>query len=302
MQLATKTIDAIDEAIRKDQGAMFRKHLGNVIGHIGDAYNPDNFPFRSHLGASVIGDECARKLWYGFRWVKKPVFDGRMIRLFNRGHLEEARFIAMLLTIGAKIYQQTNDGKQFRISAANGHFGGSSDGIIIGIPDLEPNIPALGEFKTSGEKAFVKLKKEGLFFAKQEHYIQMQTYMRKLGVNVGLYMAVNKNTDELHGEIVHLDEVTSDRFIDRGEKIVFSTKAPQKISKTPSWYKCRFCEYQLNCHSGAEPEKNCRTCQYSEPTPAGTWVCNHLKNISPPILTKEAMLQGCKDWLKHKDL
>ena len=41
-----------------------------------------------------------------------------MLRLFNRGHIEEARFIAMLLTIGMPVYQQDAEGKQFRI-----HFG-----------------------------------------------------------------------------------------------------------------------------------------------------------------------------------
>lgn len=58
---------------------------------------------RTHLGASLIGKECRRELWYGFRWVKKEEFDGRMYRLFQRGHLEEARFIEYLMGIGCKV-------------------------------------------------------------------------------------------------------------------------------------------------------------------------------------------------------
>ena len=27
--------------------------------------------FRSHLGASLIGKECERALWYDFRWVTR---------------------------------------------------------------------------------------------------------------------------------------------------------------------------------------------------------------------------------------
>jgi hypothetical protein len=27
--------------------------------------------FRSHLGASVIGDACERRIWNNFRWLKK---------------------------------------------------------------------------------------------------------------------------------------------------------------------------------------------------------------------------------------
>ena len=32
---------------------------------------------RNHLGASLIGDACSRKLWYTFRWVKKANFSSK---------------------------------------------------------------------------------------------------------------------------------------------------------------------------------------------------------------------------------
>lgn len=59
---------------------------------------------RRHLGASLIGHECSRYLWYTFRWVKAPDFDGRMYRLFQRGHLEENRFIEYLEGIGCTVW------------------------------------------------------------------------------------------------------------------------------------------------------------------------------------------------------
>ena len=58
---------------------------------------------RSHLGASLIGHECKRYLWYTFRWVKAETFDARMNRLFRRGHREEAQFIDMLRGAGFKV-------------------------------------------------------------------------------------------------------------------------------------------------------------------------------------------------------
>ena len=52
---------------------------------------------RNYLGASIIGDPCHRKLFYSFRWVSPPErFDGRMVRLFETGHREEALMIADL--------------------------------------------------------------------------------------------------------------------------------------------------------------------------------------------------------------
>ena len=44
---------------------------------------------RAHLGASQIGSPCARKLVYGFRHAVTVRHEGRMCRLFKRGHYEE---------------------------------------------------------------------------------------------------------------------------------------------------------------------------------------------------------------------
>ncbi len=64
---------------------------------------------RAHLGGSQIGEECQRKLWYIFRWCYKEKFDGRMMRLFNRGHREEPRFLEWLEGIGAKVWADDLD-------------------------------------------------------------------------------------------------------------------------------------------------------------------------------------------------
>lgn len=55
---------------------------------------------RWHLGASIIGGECWREIWYGFRWVYNKKFEGRLYRLFNRGHKEEFRFVEWLRGMG----------------------------------------------------------------------------------------------------------------------------------------------------------------------------------------------------------
>lgn len=289
VSLAVKTLAAIENAISADQGGAYRQHLGNVLPHIGDAYRGEENGFRSHLGASGIGKECGRAIWYGFRWYQKSKFGGRMLRLFNRGHLEEGRFIAALLTIGVQIYQQDEHGKQFKISDVGGHFGGSGDGVAVGIPDLPPETPCLLEFKTHGDKSFTKLVQEGVRSAKFEHYVQMQMYMRKMGLAVALYGAVNKNDDTFHFEIVHLDTIIADQFVDRARTIILSSRPPKKLNESAGWYGCRFCDLKPVCHLGATPEKNCRTCANSEAREDGTWRCTFLEHT----LTKEEQFVGC---------
>ena len=292
---ATKTIFKIDQFIKNDQGSNYRKLLKKTINNANDVYSPDNFPFREHLGASVIGDKCKRKLWYHFRWCTLTEHSGRLLRLFNRGHLEEARFIAMLEAIGAKLYTQDHKGNQFRINAEGGHFGGSCDAIALNIPDCDYSVPVLCEFKTSSEKYFTKLKKFGMMKEKFEHYVQMQIYMRKLAVNVGLYLVVNKNTDELYGEIIPLNSQLADEYIDRAVQIIRAKTPPNRINESPSSYQCRFCDHAKVCHFKTPPHRNCRTCKNSLARKDGKWYCNLITEY-PRVLSRQQQFDGCEKY------
>lgn len=297
LHLATNLISLIDESISKDQGSAYRGFLGQVMPHMGDAYRTGEDKFRSHMGASLIGGDCARKIWYGFRWSVKSSFAGRILRLFNRGHSEEARFIAMLLSIGVQVYQQDANGNQFRISDVGGHFGGSGDGVAFGLPDFAAGTAVLLEFKTHNDKSFKSLAANGVRDAKFEHYVQMQVYMRKMGLAVALYMAVNKNDDTLYGEYIYLEYEVGDKFIDRARKIIPLHKAPDGISRMPSWFECKWCDMAQICHGKKMPEVNCRTCAYSFPDiENGGWHCNK-SALGPKPLTKEDQLAACGDYV-----
>lgn len=296
-RLATKTLAAIDGAIKADQGAAYRGWLAKVLPNIGDAYRTENEPFRSHLGASLLGRECAREIWYNFRWAYRSNFDGRMVRLFNRGHLEEGRFIAMLLTIGCEVYQQDENGKQFRISFAEGHAGGSGDGIVVGLPDLPAGQAALCEFKTHNDKSFKELETKGVQEAKPEHYVQMNIYMYKMGIPVCLYLSVNKNTDAVYGEIVTLEREIAEQYIERGDKLVWMQEPPKRLSETPGFWKCKFCVFKQICHWQEEPDLNCRTCEYSEPRANGEWYCRYWNSNIP----KENQLTGCTNYIRKEN-
>lgn len=290
--IAEKTIKLFEECIERDGGNTFRRNLGLVLPHIGDAYRDDEDGFRSHLGASLIGKTCGRELYYGFRWFLKVKFPGRVYRLFNRGHLEEGRLIALLLTAGIEVYQQDAKGNQFRISCYGGHFGGSGDGIGIGFPDLQTGEPALLEFKTHSDKSFQKLKKEGVKVSKPEHYIQMQMYLDKMNLSYAMYIACNKNDDEIHAEVVRKDEFTSHQFEERAGTIIFSKGIPRRISEKESWYECKFCDFHSICHKGAKVEMNCRTCMFSTPENDGKWYCRQ----TGEELDKQMQLDGCSEY------
>jgi len=290
--LATKTIEAINAQLELDQGASYRKYLGQVMPHIGDAYNPNNEPFRSHMGASGIGKECERAIWYSFHWYTKSNNSGRMVRLFNRGHMEEGRFIALLLSIGVQVYQQDAQGKQFRVSNATGHFGGSGDGVAVGVPDIPNGEPCLAEFKTAAEKSFKEMVVNGVQESKYEHYVQMQVYMHKMGLRYAFYCVVNKNNDELYAEIIIYDPVIAQRYYDKAEKIVFMQYPPHKLHMSPGYFKCKQCDHHPVCHLNSAPAVNCRTCKHSTPTresETGEWTCM----LTSTLIDKDTQLIGC---------
>lgn len=60
-------------------------------------------PRRTHLGASEIGSKCAREVWGKLRWVLDVPWEGRMLRLFDRGKREEAQFWRWFEAMGMEV-------------------------------------------------------------------------------------------------------------------------------------------------------------------------------------------------------
>jgi len=286
---AKKTLLQIERTLRADQGAKFRSLLRDNINACDDAFNgKQEGPYRSHLGASMIGRDCPRQLWYSFRWMHISTHVGKTILLFNRGHMEEGRFVTLLQMIGMTVWQVDKNGKQFRISHFGGHYGSAIDGVARGCPDM-PDENILVEFKTSNTKNFAKMIKEGCREAKPEHFIQQQQYMGYYKLRWSLYMVVNKDSDELHAELIEFEPHIYEQFKDRAERIIFTDTPPRGIANSPGAWGCKFCDFKEVCHNGEAPPVNCRTCLHSAPHQDGTWFCSKYR------------VSLTKDMQAHKD-
>jgi len=228
---------------------------------------------RPHLGASLIGKECARALWYTFRWCDAEKFEGRILRLFDTGKREEARVYEELRGIGCEVY--SDDGTaQFRVAEHGGHFGGSMDGVVVGIPEA-PKTPHVLEIKTHSAKSFKEVVKKGVQVAKPQHFAQMQAYMALVNLDRALYFAVNKDTDEVYTERVEHDPLFSGDLLIKAKKIITAVEPPLGISDDPEHFECNYCHFNSICHGTAAPEVNCRTCMFSTPELDGEaeWTC-----------------------------
>lgn len=252
---------------------------------------------RPHLGASMLGHPCERWLWLSFRWAVVEQFDGRILRLFRRGHNEELTIVSDLRNAGITI---TDTGaKQSRVDFGS-HVSGSIDGVITsGVPEA-PEKKHIAEFKTHSKKSFDELLKKGVQESKPVHYAQMQVYMYGKGIDRALYVAVCKDDDRLYTERVKLSKTEAKKLIAKGHRITLSDRMPEPLSADPTWYQCKFCPAHSFCHETKLTKKvNCRTCAHSTPTEESEWNCSRYPG--KPIPT-DFQHKGCCQHVLHPDL
>ena len=254
--------------------------------------------WREHLGASLIGTECERAIWYSFRWASRARHTGRLLRLFDTGNLAEARFVADLRRIGVTVLDlDPETGRQWNLRDAGGHFGGSMDAVAIGFPEA-PKAWHVCEFKTHGHKSFTKLQAEGVEKSKPLHWAQMQAYMHLAGIERAFYLAVCKDTDELYQERIRHDAEAGLRILAKAQRIVTAARPPTRISEDPAWWQCRFCDHHAVCHTNVEVERHCRSCLHATPIDGGAW---HCARHQVPLARRE-QAAGCAAHLYIPDL
>jgi hypothetical protein len=228
--------------------------------------------FRPHLGASQIGKSCERALWYDFRWTTPSRFPGRILRLFETGQLEEARLVRNLRRIGATVLEvDPETGRQWRVEAHGGHFGGSLDGVALGLLEA-PRTWHVLEFKTHSAKSFRELVAKGVAEAKPQHWAQMQIYMHLTGLTRAMYVAVCKDTDDLYVERVSADTQAAERLMAKAARVIGAARPPARLSEDPTWFECRFCDHHELCHGEAAAAISCRSCLHATPVEGG-WTC-----------------------------
>lgn len=273
------------------------------------SYVAKNEPrYSRRLGASVIGKACHRAIWYDFRWAGQEKFSGRMLRLFDTGHLSEYRFAKDLEAIGCEVMSFDPDSKQqWEFIAIDGHFVDKLDGVLIGLPEASKTYHVC-EFKTHSSKSFADLKKKGLNESKPQHYAQLMVGMHLAELERGFYLAVNKDNDELYSERIKYDKVEAEHLIELARRIVTISQAPERISNDRDSFACKFCSHNTRCHgpsmmeAGVPVTVSCRSCVHATAvtdsgTELGIWRCEKHDRTLDEI----AQLAACDDHLLLPD-
>jgi hypothetical protein len=250
--------------------------------------NPDLYLGR--LGSSFIGEECVRQIWLDWRGFAREQFEGRMLRLFETGHLQEARIVEDLRRAGFAVWDKREDGSQYEYTDESGHFITKVDGVIKNVPESEK--PHVLEVKTHNKNSFSSLVKKGVQEAKPTHYAQVQISMALGGFTRALYVAVCKDDEQFYVERVREDKETQAKLQQKIIKLTEARLRPAGISDDGSSFGCKFCSMKAVCTKEAEPLRHCRTCTMCAPGPEGKWVCE----LNKDTLSIDRQRLGCEHY------
>ena len=219
---------------------------------------------RDYLGASRLGVSCSRALQYEFMNTKKDEgrdFKGKILRIFEAGHVFEALAIKWLRDAGFELYTEKQSGGQFGFSAANGRLKGHVDGIFNNGPaEIGMTYPALWEAKSLNKQSWKDTVKRGVRVSKPVYAAQMaiyQAYMEAaipgIASNPALFTAINKDTAELYFELVPFDAGFAQEMSDKAVNILTACDTGDwlpRISQDPTYFECKFCSWQTRCWQG----------------------------------------------------
>lgn len=248
--------------------------------------------YLARLGASSVGDPCLRRVFFGWRAYSQGEPEGRMLNLFETGHITEKRVVEDLRLAGCRVWDlDPNAGKQFTYTdPATGHFIVKLDGVIKGVPGYESE-PHVLEIKSHNDAHFTSLIKRGLQEAEPEHYVQCQAGMWLSGLTSALYVARNKNDERYYFQRVRFDQQSVSGTVERIISLYNATLIPAGVSVDATGYVCRYCGEKGVC-LGAKPLTNCRTCKHVEPGPEGSWLCN----LWEKTLDWDEQRRACPEW------
>ena len=219
---------------------------------------------RDYLGGSRLGQPCERALQFEFTATPKDEgqeFSGQLLRIFAIGHVLEDLAVAWLRQAGFDLYTRKGDrpdGGQFGFSVAGGRIRGHVDGIMAAGPEgFGLAVPALWECKTMNAKNWRACVKDGVAVAKPVYAAQIAVYQAYMEPSVpgisaapALFTAINKDTAELHHELIPFDADLAQRMSDRGVRILRATDAGEllpRIAANRDFFECRFCPWAERC-------------------------------------------------------
>jgi len=263
---------------------------------------------RHYLGMSQIGEECMRKLFYGFRNVENRAIAASGLRAIKDGFIQEdlmAERLRMLPYI--QLYTLNEEtGEQIGFSLLLDHFRGHCDGAIRGIKEA-PTTWHTWEHKSVDVSKFKKLEKlrkevgekSALKDWDEVYYAQAMIYMHEMKFERHYLTVTTPGGRDYISIRTEYKKKVAESIIEKAKIIIFDNwNLPAKLSEKREFYKCKWCDYQENCHDSKVPLVNCKTCRYREPVKNGKNNCL----LKKEIIDNVTLIEGCPSHIYNPTL
>ncbi len=196
---------------------------------------------RKYIGASLIGRQCNREIWYRYHGIEGESITPRTLVTFEIGHRLEEMLIDYIKLTGIPIEEPCESNNWLAVKDADiAYFSGHMDAVI--------NHDSVLEIKTTNKAGFSRFLNEGLRSWSSSYYSQLQAYMGMSGLEKGVLFALNKDTSEFHCEWVEYDDIFYHELRIKALAIASIDEPPAKLNKNPTFYICNRCQFKSICH------------------------------------------------------
>ncbi len=203
----------------------------------------------SYIGASSIGEDCLRKLWYRFNNIPGAEFTAKQLRIFDIGKKLEEMVKDYMELAGFKLIRPNKENNfLFCQDETYPIFQGHSDALLH-INDT--NISVL-EIKTANHNEYKKFVDLGVKAWEQTYYYQMIAYMGMFKLKNAVIIVINKDDSSWSAEWVEYDDIVYCELKTKASLISTMEKEPSRINDNPCYWVCQMCKYKITCHSGVK--------------------------------------------------
>lgn len=201
---------------------------------------------RDYIGASSIGSDCLRQIWYQYKGVKAEAIPAKFRRTWAIGKALEQVVYNWLCDIGMVVVRNYPELVHPEIPV----FKGNVDGVLYadryGIHDQKPI--AIIEIKTAKDASFKIFVKKGLKAWNPQYYAQIQSYMGLSGINSAYIVVLNKDNSDISDELVLFDEDFYKQLEAKAMMVSTAVVEPPRVNSSPMWYQCKMCKFNKVCH------------------------------------------------------
>ena len=200
---------------------------------------PEEEP-RDYIGASNIGSECYRQIWYEFTGESGEPVSPKIKRTWEIGKALEVLILNWIESSGIEISRIWFDLKDKELSYFRGH--------VDAMCTKEGEAQYIIEIKTAKDASFNLFVKNGCKSWNSRYYAQLQAYMGMSGIHNAYILVLNKDNSSIMDECIEFDESYYESLKLKARMIYEATMPPPKISGSPLWFACKMCKFRKICH------------------------------------------------------